>query len=287
MEPHLLLDSLRPVERLARGVRGAVRYTGRYGRFVKDYVAFRALVRRDHRHDGLRMRWSDRLPCLSDWTATAPFDRHYTYHTAWAARLVAQTRPAEHVDIGSLHYFSTLISAFVPVRYYDFRPASWKLSGLATGAVDICRLPWPSQSIGSLSCMHVVEHVGLGRYGDRLHAAGDLQAMRELKRVLAPRGNLLLVVPVGQPRICYNAHRVYALEQITRAFDDLTLRQFALLPDPKFGDVAILDADADLVARQQYACGCFWWQRPDDDAIPPPEAASEGDQWPTNFPGSS
>ena len=240
IEPHLLIDSLRPIERLARRVRGAVRYTGRYGRFVKDYVAFRALARRDRRHDGVRMRWSDRMPCLSDRKTTAPFDRHYTYHTAWAARLVAQLRPAEHIDIGSLHYFSTLISAFVPVRYYDIRPAQLKLPGLATGAVDICRLPWPSQSIRSLSCMHVVEHVGLGRYGDRLDAAGDLAAMQELERVLAPGGNLLLVVPVGQPRVCYNAHRVYALEEIVRSFDDLTLRQFALLPDPKFGDEAVI-----------------------------------------------
>ena len=122
--------------------------------------------------------------------------------------------------------------------------------------------------------MHVVEHVGLGRYGDRLDAAGDLAAMQELERVLAPGGNLLLVVPVGQPRVCYNAHRVYALEEIVRSFDDLTLRQFALLPDPKFGDEAVIDPDAELVSRQQYACGCFWWHRPGDGTTSPLEESS-------------
>jgi hypothetical protein len=31
--------------------------------------------------------------------------------------------------------------------------------------------------------MHVVEHVGLGRYGDLMDPDGDLKAMRELRRV--------------------------------------------------------------------------------------------------------
>ncbi len=35
--------------------------------------------------------------------------------------------------------------------------------------------------------MHVVEHVGLGRYGDPLDPDGDLKAIAELKRVTARR----------------------------------------------------------------------------------------------------
>jgi len=47
--------------------------------------------------------------------------------------------------------------------------------------------------------MNVVEHVGLGRYGEPLDPEGDIKAMRELRRVLAPGGSLLFVVPVGRP----------------------------------------------------------------------------------------
>jgi hypothetical protein len=57
--------------------------------------------------------------------------------------------------------------------------------------------------------MHVIEHIGLGRYGEALDPDGDLKAIRELVRVLAAGGNLLVVVPVGRPRIQFNAHRIY------------------------------------------------------------------------------
>ena len=40
--------------------------------------------------------------------------------------------------------------------------------------------------------MHVVEHIGLGRYGDQVDPDGDLMAMKELERVTAKLGKLLL-----------------------------------------------------------------------------------------------
>ena len=255
-----LIEPLRPVEQAARRVRDVVRYGGQYSRFMRDFVAFRALAARDERVLPLSVSWSDRHPCLHDRTADCDYDCHYTYHTAWAARILAETRPDEHIDVGSLLYFSTLISAFVPVRFFDIRATPIDVAGLDTGAVDLCRLPWPTNSVASLSSMHVVEHVGLGRYGDALQADGDLVAMSQLQRVLAPGGNLLFVVPVGRPRVCYNAHRVYSYEQIEAAFQGLTLRQFALIPDGHPTRL-MTDADPTLVAEQSYGCGCFWWTK--------------------------
>ena len=70
----------------------------------------------------LPVRWDDRQPCLDDRTITCGFDRHYVYHTAWAARVPAATRPARHVDISSSLYFCSIVSAFLPVEYYEYRP---------------------------------------------------------------------------------------------------------------------------------------------------------------------
>jgi SAM-dependent methyltransferase len=209
----------------------------------------------------LPVRWRDRFTCAEDATATTDFDRHYIYHPAWAARLLARTLPEEHVDVGSTLAFCTVVSAFVPTRFYDYRPASLHLPGLATSHADLTRLPFPDASIRSLSCMHVVEHVGLGRYGDQLDPDGDLKAIAELTRVLAPGGNLLFVVPVGTPRIQFNAHRIYSPALVRRYFDALELREFALIPDrPSDGDL-VVDPPAGLVERQRYGCGCFWFSR--------------------------
>ena len=81
------------------------------------------------------------------------------------------------------------------------------------GQTDICALPFADGSIQSLSCMHVVEHVGLGRYGDPLDPMEIEWQCSELQRVLAPGGDLLFVVPVGKPRIMYNAHRIYSYDR--------------------------------------------------------------------------
>lgn len=206
------------------------------------------------------VRWVDRYPCLDDKTATTSFDRHYVYHTAWAARVLAKTKPAQHVDIGSYLYFSTLVSAFIPIRFMDYRPVQIVLPGLETGFADLFALPFEDGSVSSLSCMHVVEHVGLGRYGDPLDPNGDLKAMKELIRVLAPGGDLLLVVPVGQPRVMFNAHRIYGYDQIMKVFDGLTLVEFSLI-ESKGEAPPIVGASAGQVAAERYGCGCFHFSR--------------------------
>jgi len=166
-----------------------------------------------------------------------------------------------HVDVGSTLAFCTLVSAFVPIKFLDFRPASIRLTGLATQPGNLMALPFDDRSVESISCMHVIEHVGLGRYGDPLDPDGHVRAMRELERVVRPGGSLLLVTPVGRPRVSFNAHRVFAYEQILESLVELRLKSFSLIPDdPTTG---LIDyADPALVCQQDYGCGCFWFVRP-------------------------
>jgi hypothetical protein len=200
-------------------------------------------------------------PQLSDRAAVTPIDRHYTYHPAWAARILAKTRPAKHVDISSILSFCAVVSAFVPVEFYDFRPAPIELDRLTTGAADVTQLPFGSDSIASLSCMHVIEHIGLGRYGDPLDPDGDFKAIGELVRVLAPGGNLLVATPVGRPRVEFNAHRVYDHEAFASYFRPLELVEFALIEER--GDSGLIVAPSpELVRSESYGCGCFWFRKP-------------------------
>lgn len=228
-------------------------------RFVRDFLEFRRAAKKSHPR--LTVFWKDRYPCLDDNTRTTGFDRHYVYHTAWAARVLAETRPCRHVDISSSLYFASIASAFVPIDFYDYRPAQLMLSTLRCESADLMRLPFADKSIASLSCMHVIEHIGLGRYGDPIDPDGDLKAMRELQRVIATGGSLLVVTPVGKPRIQFNAHRVYSYDQVREAFPELALKQFALIPEHPHRGELIIDADPALVAEEKYGCGCFWLTR--------------------------
>jgi len=206
--------------------------------------------------------WSDRYPCLEDNTQVTGFDHHYIYHLAWAARILAKTKPGYHVDISSSLYFCTIVSAFVPIQFYDCRPAEISLSNLTSDHVDLTSLPFEENSIHSLSCMHTIEHIGLGRYGDPIDPDGDLKAIAELKRVLSHGGNLLFVVPVGKDaKIMFNAHRIYTYNQIVSYFYDFELVVFSLImDDPKLDDF-IEHADPKLTEQCNYGCGCFWFRK--------------------------
>lgn len=222
---------------------------------------FRELSRKSNA-DRFSLLWKDRYVCLDDKTNVTNFDRHYVYHPAWAARIIRDRNPDVHVDIGSSLFFIANISAFVPVRFYDYRPAELILDGLECDSADLKCLPFDDQSIGSLSCMHVVEHIGLGRYGDAIDPDGDIIAMKELQRVLVPGGDLLFVVPIGGvSKIIFNAHRIYSYEQIVEYFDGLVLHSYSLIP--QFGPSGLVEGDAAvaLTRQESYGCGCFWFKK--------------------------
>lgn len=224
----------------------------RFFGFIKDYISF---TKAGKRMD-MPLAFKNIYPCLKDKITTTPFDQHYIYHPAWAARIIAKNRPAEHVDISSILSFSTIVSAFVPVKFYDYRPAQLQLNNLESNFADLVQLPFETNSIASLSCMHTIEHIGLGRYGDPLDPLGDIKAINEIKRVVKPGGTVLFVTPVGKSRIEFNAHRIYSYQQIKTYFSGFSLHEFSLIPDD--GGL-ISNAAPELVQQQTYGCGCFWF----------------------------
>ncbi|KAB2916244.1 MAG: DUF268 domain-containing protein [Bacteroidetes bacterium] len=228
---------------------------GAYFSFINEWLKFRRL------NDGrFTVNAKDLFPCLDDRTSTTGFDRHYTYHPAWAARVVAQINPKLHIDISSILAFSTQLSAFIPVKFYDYRPAELTLSGLESEHADLTKLHFEGNSIESISCMHTIEHVGLGRYGDPIDPMGDLKAINELKRVTAVNGNLLFVTPIGgKAQIQFNGHRIYTHAQIMEYFEGFELKKFSLITDYKFQQAYIDNATADDANKQVYGCGCFWF----------------------------
>ena len=222
---------------------------------LKDFVKMLFLSRNNDKR--FNISFKNIYPCIKDKTVKTGFDRHYVYHTSWAARKVREIDPKFHTDISSSLYFSGIVSAFVPVKFYDFRPADLGLDNLDCLNADLTDLPFESNSVSSLSCMHVVEHIGLGRYGDPLDSEGDLKAIRELKRVLAKDGSLLFVVPMGnEAKVEFNAHRIYTYAMVAGYFKDFEIKEFIYIPE---NDGVPIVNKKDLRIKDNYGCGCFWF----------------------------
>lgn len=230
---------------------------------LKNYLRFKKLIRKNSKYhpDRFNLSLLDLYPMTQEATETTLFDRHYVYHPAWATRVVKEINPAFHIDISSTLHFCANLSAFIPVKFYDYRPASLILEGLETNKGDLMNLPFESNSVKSISCMHTLEHVGLGRYGDPIDPDGDIKAIKELKRVVKSGGSLLIVVPVGKPRIEYNAHRIYSPYQIKDMVtdDNFSLKEFAFIPQRDEEGGMIRNAPISSADNSYYACGCFWF----------------------------
>jgi len=230
-------------------VKNRRKYNQDWRHFIIQYSHFT-------RHEDLPIKAKDKILISDEDTQKTRFDHHYVYHTAWAARMLAKLNPEKHYDIGSHHYFATLVSAFIPINFYDYRPIEINLSNLISDHEDLTHLSFTDNSIPSISCMHVVEHIGLGRYGDAIDPNGDIKAMDELSRVVAHEGYLLFVVPIGKSRICFNAHRIYNPSWIKSFFvtKGFKLRDFSVITDT---GVFLEHKDPVRYQDQNYACGCY------------------------------
>jgi SAM-dependent methyltransferase len=207
---------------------------------------------------GENIRLLDIQPCLHEKTKTTKFDVHYFYQDIWAFQRIYESKVTHHVDVGSRVDFVGFLSSITKVTFVDIRPIETSLKNLNSIKGDILSLPFKDNSIQSLSCLHVAEHIGLGRYGDSLDPLGTEKACKELSRVLAKGGNLYFSVPIGKPKVCFNAHRIHSSEQILKYFNRLKLVEFSGVDDEGLFRENI---NIDAFSNSEYACGLFWFKK--------------------------
>jgi len=197
------------------------------------------------------------MPMLTDRYASAgSATGHYFHQDLWAARKIYDRRPEEHMDIGSrIDGFIAHLLTFMPVTIVDIRPIESKIQGLTFLQDDATTLSkLPSNSVQSLSTLHVAEHFGLGRYSDPVDPDACFKFMKSLERVLAPGGRLYFSVPVGKERVEFNAHRVFSPQTILDRFSGLRLESFSYVGDDGH---LYLDISPDEMPASNFACGLF------------------------------
>jgi len=206
--------TLRTARRMARSVKSTPTRVRDWDRFWRDYNRYRKLETDKHRRAVHLI-----VPYVEEATPTTVIEPIYFYQDAWAFERIVARRPARHIDVGSHHKYVALLSKVVPTTMVDLRPFSLPLDSLEFIEGSILELPFADQSLESISSLCVVEHIGLGRYGDELDPNGSEKAIAELVRVVASDGRLYFSVPVGREHVvAFNAARSfprdYLLEQL-------------------------------------------------------------------------
>ncbi|MEZ0314474.1 MAG: DUF268 domain-containing protein [Myxococcota bacterium] len=218
--------------------------------------------------DALRLRKTsdaslpllDLFPMLGEESDAAGVARgHYFHQDLWAARKVKESQVAHHVDVGSrIDGFVAHCSLFTPIDYVDLRPLDGVIPGVRFVQGSVLELPYESGSVMSLSSLHVIEHIGLGRYGDPIDPRGSERALTELGRVLAHGASLYIGCPIGRERVCFNAHRVLAPTRVLETLSDLALVSFSAVDDR--GDF-VESATPESFVEADYACGLYHLRR--------------------------
>ncbi len=112
----------------------------------------------------------------------------------------------------------------------------------------------------SVSCLHTIEHFGLGRYGDPLDPQGYLKGLQAIRQVLRKGGMFYFSTPIGPQRIEFNAHRVFSVAYLLDMFQtDYDLLHFSYVDDKgdlhKHVDLKPTDVQRNFGCR--YGCGIF------------------------------
>jgi SAM-dependent methyltransferase len=153
------------------------------------------------------------FPCLSERSDQSGATKdHYFQQDLRVARRVFELNPVRHFDVGSrIDGFVAHVATFRPIEVFDIRPMTSAIHNVTFRQADLmCLDEGFLECTDSLSCLHTIEHFGLGRYGDPVDFDGFDKGLRNLRRMLKPYGRFHFSTPMGPQRIEFNAHRVFS-----------------------------------------------------------------------------
>jgi hypothetical protein len=222
-------------------------------RFLRDLRRFRASY-----SGALEL-----LPCLHDWYEEAGTTRdEYFWQDLIVARLIFSAKPEKHVDIGSrVDGFVAHVASFREIEIFDIRPITSQIPGVTFKQANLMGPDAPLRDYcDSLSCLHALEHFGLGRYGDPVDPKGYESGLRNMSRILRKGGFFYLSVPIGMERVEFNANRVFDPRTVIEvaAANQLEIHTLMVFTaDKGLHDVVISPDTLSDISRLRYGLGIF------------------------------
>jgi SAM-dependent methyltransferase len=146
----------------------------------------------------------------------------YFYQDLFVANLIFKASPIRHVDIGSrIDGFVAHLASFRAVDVFDIRPLPNTIQNVDFIQADLMNpIVSLEECTDSLSCLHTIEHFGLGRYGDPIDVDGHLKGLENMYRLLKPNGLFYFSTQIGPDMLAFNAHRVFSVGYLLELFKE-------------------------------------------------------------------
>ncbi len=226
--------------------------------FLRSRRAFRELAKSSQ---GARFAEGKLYPVLDDLNAAAGVATgHYFHQDIFVARRIFEHGPRRHIDVASrVDGFVAHVAVFRQIDVVDIRKLETSARNIRFMQADLMD-PVTLLEIGtadSVSCLHALEHFGLGRYGDPLDYHGYRKGLHNLCSLVEPGGRLYVSVPIGPQRVEFNAHRVFACKTIIEAMPaGFTLQNISHVDDA--GDLNEGNGPDDARMSENFSChfGC-------------------------------
>lgn len=192
---------------------------------------------------------------------------HYFHQDLLVANLIYQAQPSRHLDVGSrIDGFIAHVASFMPIEVLDVRPLAPtghnNIRFVQANLMADLDPDWIGQ-YDSISCLHAIEHFGLGRYGDPLDLDGHLKGFENLLRLLKPGGMLYISFPIAtKSAVEFNAHRKFHAQEILSwptAGQEIILKRFDYVDDA--GDLHQEVKLLETLPPLHYGCGIYSFKK--------------------------
>jgi hypothetical protein len=235
--------------------------------FLKNYPSFLreyAEIRRQAEKAGGDFPFGKLYPCLAERDEeSGVVAEHYFLQDLLVAQKIYQANStSRHVDIGSrIDGFVGHVASFREVEVLDVRDQKLDIANIRFTRADLTAEVFSlTDYCDSLSCLHALEHFGLGRYGDRLNYRGHLVGWDNMHRMLKRGGKLYFSVPIGEQRIEFNAHRVFSIAYLLSIIEgryDINSFSYINHENRLITDAALDDRSVQNNFGCHYGCGIF------------------------------
>lgn len=189
---------------------------------------------------------------------------HYFHQDLLVANLIYKNNPSRHIDVGSrVDGFVAHVASYRKVEVLDVRPLDKSehknIKFIQANLMD----PQNLGKTDSLSCLHAIEHFGLGRYNDPIDIDGHTKGIANLVKLISEGGHLYISFPIGQnDEVHFNAHRVFHPDSI---FKHSSIKQnMKLVRFDYVDDEGNLHTDIqikDVNIKTKYGCGIYTFKK--------------------------